>query len=183
MATNIIQKCDAVHLGSLYASKKASELTTEQLKDMLENEDKSVLRSLYCFSNKIKGSQQFFSGWISKSVNYLRHQRIMSQGKDMFNLFLTFGLADLHERLLHEKFPKEYTKGYLKKIVVKDMSEVLEDADRDDYIDEKTDYELRLKAINDNSDICNAHLIKKVELFWKTHLKTNIWNEILYQEI
>ena len=39
----------------------------------------------------------------------------MSGGKDMFNLFLTFSLADLHEPLLHEKLPEEYTKDYLNK--------------------------------------------------------------------
>merc|ERR1712218_761254 len=71
VATNIIQKREALNLGNVYADKKASELTTEQLKDMLEDGDESVLKSFYSFSKSIKGSQQFFSSWISKCVSYL----------------------------------------------------------------------------------------------------------------
>ena len=39
------------------------------------------------------------------------------------------------------------------------------------YIDEKTDYQLRADAINKNTDIVNAYLIKKVNLLWKHVLK------------
>ena len=79
----------------------------------------------------------------------------------MYNLFLTFSIADLHEKELHEKFPKNYTDAYLNKIVVKDLTKVQEGEDLSNYIDEKTDYQLRMKSINENSDICNAYLIKK----------------------
>ena len=43
VATNIIQKQEALNLGRLYANKKASELTTEELKTMLEDGNDSVL--------------------------------------------------------------------------------------------------------------------------------------------
>ena len=88
--TNMMQKHFALTIGNLYASKKVADLTSVQLKEMLESGDDSMLKSLYCFSGQIKCTSQYFSQFISKSTNFLRHLRIMSEGEDMFNLFLTF---------------------------------------------------------------------------------------------
>ena len=85
---------------------------------MLEKGDDSILKSISSFSASLPGSNQYFSQTISKSVNFTRHIRITSEGKDMFNLFLTFSLADLHEKELHEKLPKNYTDTYLKNTTI-----------------------------------------------------------------
>ena len=58
VASNIIQRHKALTLGNVYANKKASELTTEQLKEMVCCGDESVLKSLYCFTKSLNGSQK-----------------------------------------------------------------------------------------------------------------------------
>ena len=95
----------------------------------------------------------------------------MSSNQNMFNLFLTFSVADLHEPALHEKLPGSETKKYLNKTVVKDLDLLPMGSDKSTFIDEKTDYQLRMKAMNANPDIVNAYLIKKVNLLWKHVLK------------
>ena len=132
---------------------------------MLENGDQSIIKKLYGFSSQIKGSQQFFSNSIKQAVNFLRHIRITSGNKEMFNVFLTFSLADFHERALHEKLPG--SEEYLNKKVITDIRLVPEGEDPSEYIDEKTDFQLRMKVVNENQDIVNAYLIKKVELLFK----------------
>ena len=154
----------ALTLGNIYADRKLSNLSAKDLKDKLESGDQSVLKSMFHFSQTIKGSQQFFSQEMSKSFNFLRHLRIQSQDKDMFNLFLTFSVADLHERTLHEKLPESHM--YLDKKVVKNLNQLPPDSDKNEFIDERTDYQLRLKAVQENTDIVNEYLIKKVCLLW-----------------
>ena len=169
VATNIMQKHQAITLGNLYAERQLSDVTSKDLKEMLEKGDYSVLKSLYCFSKDVKGSQQSFNQYASKSINFLRHIKIDSHNKKMFNIFLTFSVADLHERVLHEKLPG--SEAYINKTVVKDLNLITDCSDKSNYIDEKTDYLLRLDAVNKNSDIVNAYLIKKVDLIWKLVLK------------
>ena len=167
VASNIIQRHKALTLGNVYANKKASELTTEQLKEMVCCGDESVLKSLYCFTKSLNGSQQYFSHSISQNVNLLRHKRIISEEREMFNLFLTFSIADLHDNFLHRLLPKSYTKNYLDKKVVKNLNDIPDGEERSKYIDEKRDILLRKKAINENCDICNEYFIKKLDLLWK----------------
>ena len=171
IATNIYLKHQALTLGNLYYNRKITDLTTENLKEMLDKGDFSILKSMYCFSSNIPGTQQFFSSYNGKAINFLRHTRISTNDEEMFNLFLTFSCADIHERALHEKLPKEYTQHYLDKILVKNLNSIPDDADPSDYITESEDYRLRMKAINENSDIVNAYFNKKVELIFKHVLK------------
>ena len=175
VATGIMHKQHALTLGNLYADRKLSGMSAKTLKEMLELGDHSVLRSMYCFSKDIKGSQQFFSQHISKSVNFTRHLMIMSKNEKMFNVFLTFSVADLHEQLLHEKLPG--SEQYINKIVIKDLSQIPHGSDASLYIDEKSDYQLRMKTVNANIDIVNAYLIKKVNLLWKHVLKPKFGGE------
>ena len=106
-----------------------------------------------------------FSQLINKSVNLTRHLRIISKNEKMFNVFLTFSVADLHEKALHEKLPG--SEKYINKKVVKNLHDIPQGDDPNDYIDEKTDFQLRMEIVNENSDIVNAYLIKKVDLLWK----------------
>ena len=85
----------------------------------------------------------------------------------MFNLFLTFSIADLHDNFLHRLLPKSYTKNYLDKKVVKNLNDIPDGEERSKYIDEKRDILLRKKAIDENCDICNEYFIKKLDLLWK----------------
>ena len=126
---------------------------------------------MYCFSSNIPGTQQFFSSKVGQALNFLRDVRISTNDKEMFNVFLTFSLADYDERALHEKFPKEYTKHYLDKIVVKNIDSIPEGADPSDYITTKEDWTWRDKAIRENTDICNAYFDKKISLLFKHILK------------
>ena len=87
----------------------------------------------------------------------------------MFNGFLTFSLADLHEEILHQKLPTSHL--YLNKTVFKDLKLVPPGTDMSSVIDEKTDYHLRSKAINENIDIVNEYFINKINLLWKHVLK------------
>ncbi|CAL4203526.1 unnamed protein product, partial [Meganyctiphanes norvegica] len=169
IVTNIMQKHQALTLGNIYADRKLSNLSAKEFKANLESGDQSVLKSMFCFSQSIKGSQQFFSNHISKSVNFTRHLRIQSQEEEMFNIFLTFSVADLHERALHEKLPDSHL--YINKTVVKDLNLIPPGSDKTEFIEEKYDYQLRLKAIQENTDIVNEYVIKKLHLLWDHVLK------------
>ena len=83
VATNIMQKHQALTLGNLYAERKLSNLTSKQLKEMIDNGDYSVIRSMYCFSKSIKGTQHFFSQYASKSINFIRYKKIISNNQDV----------------------------------------------------------------------------------------------------
>ena len=96
VVTNVMQKKQALSLGSIYADRCTSDLNIKEIKDKLLEGDNDILRSIYHFSASIKGSQQMFSGFQSKAYSFLRDIRIRSNGKEMFNLFLTFSAADNH---------------------------------------------------------------------------------------
>ena len=169
VVTNIMQRQQALTLSNIYADKRLSDVSAKVFKENLEKGDSSVLKSIYYFSKSIKGSQQFFSSQSSKSYNFTRHLRISSDDKEMFNLFLTFSLADLHEEPLHKILPNSHL--YLNKTVVKDLNNVPPGTDMSSVIDEKTDYQLRSKAINENIDIVNEYFMTKVDLLWKHVVK------------
>ena len=88
---------------------------------------------------------------------------------EMFNLFLTFSAADMQWTELHKLFPG--SEKYLGKKIVKNLDEIPEDADKDEYITEREDYILRFQALNENLDIANTFFLKKIELLWKHVLK------------
>ena len=169
VVTNIMQRQQALTLSNIYADKRLSNLSAKELKENLEKGDSSLLKSMYYFSKGIKGSQQFFSTQSSMSYNLTRHLRIDSDDKEMFNVFLTFSLADLHEDPLHKILPNSHL--YLNKTIFKDLNDVPPGTDMSSVIDEKTDYQLRSKAINENIDIVNEYFINKIDLLWKHVLK------------
>ena len=169
VVTNIMQKRQALQLGSLYADNVMSDFTVKQLKENMEAGDKSVLKGLFCFGKDIKGTPQFFAQQMCKSVNFLRDIRIESEDTEMFNLFLTFSAADLQWTQLHKLLPG--SEKYLGKKLVKNMNDIPEDANPDDYITEREDYILRFTAVNENIDIVNAFFQKRIELLWEKVLK------------
>ena len=112
---------------------------------------------------------------MSKSVNFVRDLMISSNNTKTFNLFLTFSVADLHEQLLHEKLPG--SEQYINKIVIKDTTQIPHGSNASLYIEEKEDYKLRMQTVNNNIDIVNEYLIKKVNLLWKHVLQPEIGGE------
>ena len=69
----------------------------------------------------------------------------------MLNTFLTFSLPDQHLDDLHRLLPGH--EAYLGKTVLDNLKDVPEDADPADFIDKKTDFILRMKAVADNGHI------------------------------
>ena len=169
VVTNMMQRKQALTLSNIYADKRLSNISAKEFKENLEKGDSSVLKSVYGFSKSLKGTQQFFSSQSSVSYNLTRHLRISSDDNEMFNVFLTFSLADLHENSLHQKLPNSHL--YLNKTIYKDLSDVPPGTDMSSVIDEKTDFQLRSKAINENIDIVNEYFISKIHLLWKHVLK------------
>ena len=69
----------------------------------------------------------------------------------MLNTFLTFSLPDQHLDDLHRLLPGH--EAYLGKTVLDNLEDVPADADPADFIDKKTDFNLRMKAVADNGHI------------------------------
>ena len=136
ICTNPFEKKLPLSMGSLYADRCVKEMNHKEVKEKILQGDLNTLRSIYFYSNNIKGSQQMFSSYISKAYSFLRDIRIQSNDTEMFDLFLTFSIADNHWHDLHSKLPG--SEQYLNKIVVKNESEIPSDApDKNLYITER----------------------------------------------
>ena len=73
VVTNIMQKKRAFALSNLYVDRCLSDKNLEEINKALKEGDDKTLRSLYCYSSSIEGSQQFFSQKISMAYSFLRH--------------------------------------------------------------------------------------------------------------
>ena len=152
----------ALTLGNVYASNVCRNMTMAELKAKVEEENDMIMKSLVTFASQIPGTKGFFSQESKKAVAMEKWIRIMSKGDEMFNVFLTFSLPDLHIEELHRWLPN--SDQYLGKIVVPKLSDVPPDADPSQYIDEKTDFLLRSRALNDNGHIVDWFAHKKLSL-------------------
>ena len=94
IVTNIMQKKKALALGNLYVDRCLEGTNLDEIKQKLQEGDEKTLRSLYCYTSNIEGSQQMFSQKISMAYSFLRDIRIRSNDTEMFNSFLTFSAAD-----------------------------------------------------------------------------------------
>ena len=94
-----MQKKKALALGNLYVDCCTN---LDEIKKKLQEGDEKTLRSLYCYTSNIEGSQQMFSQKISMAYSFLRNIRIRSNDTEMFNSFLTFSAADGHWNELNE---------------------------------------------------------------------------------
>ena len=168
VVTNIMQKKRALALGNLYVDRCLSDKNLEEINQALKEGDEKTLRSLYCYSSSIEGSQQYFSQKISMAYSFLRHVRISSGDKEMFNSFFTFSAADLHWDELHKLLPGH--ERYIGKRIVKNLEDV-EESERENCITEVEDWILRYNAIDQNQDIVNAYFQKRVKTIWDEVLK------------
>ena len=60
---------------------------------------------------------------------------------------------------------------YLGKEIVNSLDEIPSGNDPSKYILKKKDMELRMKAVNENLDICNAVFQKRMKLMWEEILQ------------
>ena len=162
---NLKQRHDAQKLGNIYAKTSCPDISFKDLREKINNGDYKALRNLYYFGKNIKGTPQYFNYQSTISVNFLRNLRIISGDKKTFNVFLTWSAADHHWPELHRLLPNH--QAYLGKTVVKSLDEIPEGLDKSQCIDRKTDYFLRNKNINENSDIVNWFFLKMFALLVK----------------
>ena len=152
----------ALTLGNVFASNVFKDMTMSDLKEKVKQDDAAVMKSLILFTAQIPGTKGYFSQEAKKSVAMERWIRLKSHGEEMLNVFLTFSLPDQHLEDLHRLLPGN--EQYLGKIVVKDLSDIPSDADPDLYIDKKTDFLLRRKAVHDNGHIVDYFGSKRMDL-------------------
>ena len=168
IVTNILQKKQALALGNLYVDKCLEGTNLDEVKKKLQEGDQKTLRSLYCFTGNIDGSQRMFSNKISMAYSFLRNIRIRSNDTEMFNSFLTFSAADGHWNELHKKLPG--SENYLGKRIVKNLEDV-EESERENCITDLDDWAMRKKAVDENQDIVNAFFQKRVKTLWQEVLE------------
>ena len=141
----------ALTLGNVYATNVCNNMSMAELKQKVQEDDEAVMKSLTLFSAQIPGTKGYFSQEAKKAAALEKWLRITSNGEEMFNVFLTFSMPDRHINELHRLLPG--SDAYLNKKVIQNLSEIPPDEDPDMYIDEKTDYMLRSRALNQNGGI------------------------------
>ena len=168
-AVNMYRRHKALTLSNVYANKVCSDLTMEEIKQRVANDDQKIMKSLLYFGATIQGTRQYFSTEASKSISMERFVRIASGNEAMLNLFLTFSLPDLHMPELHRLLPG--SNRYLNKIVVKNLSDIPAGANPMLYITKAEDFDMRRKALRDNPHIVNEIGYRKIQLFIKEVLE------------
>ena len=163
VVTNIMQKKKALGLGNLYVNRCLKDKNLEEINQKLKEGDEKTLRSLYCYTSSIEGSQQMFSQKISMAYSFLRNIRITSDDTEMFNGFLTYSMADNYWNDLHKLLPG--SERYLGKRIVKCLNDV-EESERENCITNVEDWILRKIAVDENQDIVNAFFQKRVKTMW-----------------
>lgn len=114
--SNQHKRRSAMALGNVIATDpKLRDLSMEQLKEKVENDDPEVIGKLLYYSKNLPGSDQFFFDLSTKCQKFQEYLRYKSNDTQMFSLFQTFSYADMHWRGLHELFPESVE--YLDKIV------------------------------------------------------------------
>ena len=152
----------ALTLGNVYGNNVCRNMSLAELKEKVTEDNETIMKSLVAFSSQIPGTKGYFAQESKKAVALEQWIRIMSDNEEMLNTFLTFSLPDFHMEELHQILPG--SEEYLGKIVVPKMSDVPPDANADDYIDEKTDFLLRKKALKENGHLVDFFGQKKMDV-------------------
>ena len=137
-------------------------MSLEELKQKVAEGNDAVMKSLLLFSSQIPGTKAYFSQESKKAIALERLIRIMSNGKEMLNTFLTFSLPDLHMEELHKILPG--SDQYLGKIIVADITDIPPGSDPSMYIDEKTDFRLRSLALSGNGNVVDWFARKRLNV-------------------
>ena len=157
---NMHQRHQALMLGNVFADKICKDMNLEKLKQIINDRDSPLLKSLTLMSGQVAGTNGYFSRQRKNALAIEKFIRISTENQERFNVFMTFSLPDNHMVHLHKLLPG--SERYLGKTVVREVPE--EELGENQYIDKKTDYCLRQKAVNENGHIVNWFAHKRLEL-------------------
>ena len=152
-----------------YAKYSCDDITVQQLKELVAEDNLSIFKSLMYFTRSIVGSRQFFKFEAKKSMSFVNWVHIMSDMKETFNLFVTLSIADLHEPALHRLLPGHEL--YMDKKVVNSLDQIPDGSDPDEYILASRDFRLRTEAVAKNGHIVCQYVNKKLWSFFEHVLK------------
>ena len=176
-AINIYRRHKSLTLGNIYAKNVCKDLTLAEVQAKIRSGDETIIKSLLSFGSQIQGTKQYFKAEAGKALSMEKWVRILSNGQEMMNLFLTFSLPDLHMPELHRLLPGH--EEYLGKTVIAKLADIPPGEDPANFIDEKTDYRLRTKALNENGHIVEYFAKKKMDLVMK-HVLTDVLGVVDY---
>ena len=138
-------------------------MTLVELQEKVAEDNDAVMKSLLVFGSQIPGTKAYFGQESKKAISMERWIRIMSGGKEMFNIFLTFSLPHLHMEELHRLLPG--SDKYLGKTIVANMNDIPPGSDPSLYIDEKTDFKLRSSALAKNGHLVDYFGNRRLNTF------------------
>ena len=156
---NLIHRQQALLVGSVFADRVMKDKTVAEVKEALSDQNNPYLKCMVHMSSGIQGTNAHFSRLRKEIIASERFMRIFSSNEERYNIFLTLSTPDNHMVHLHELLPG--SDQYLGKTVVAD----LEGRDPDHFIDKRTDFNLRQKALNENGQIVHAFMQCRLRLF------------------
>ena len=156
---NMRQRQQAMMLGTVFADRVLADKNVAEVKDLMQDSESPILRSLMHFTSTIAGSNAHMASMRKNVIAAARNVQIMSDNQERYNVFITFSFPDLHLQDLHRLLPGH--EDYLDKTVVPVWEEGL---DPNLFIDKKSDYNLRAKAISENGHIVNEYIHIRLKL-------------------
>ena len=164
-AVNAYRRHKGITVSNVYAKNLSAGTSMADVKEKVAQDDESIIQTLMHYGSGITGTAQYFKYEASRAVSMQRFLRMDSENKEMFNVFLTFSLADNHMPELHRLLPG--SDKYLGKTLVKTMDDVPEGADPSEYITKAEDFRLRQKNLQENGHIVNYFGNKRLHLVMK----------------
>ena len=168
-AVNMRQRQQAMMLGTIFADRVLKDKNVSEVKELLQDQDSPLLKSLMHFTSTIAGSNAHMASMRKNVIAATRSVQILSNNEERYNVFLTFSFPDYHLRDLHRLLPGH--EEYLDKTVVPVWEEGL---DPNLYIDKQRDYDLRAKAISDNGQRVNEIIHIKLQHLINTILTQHL---------
>ena len=168
-AVNMRQRQQAMMLGTIFADRVLTDKNVSEVKEMIQDKESPILRSLMHFTSTIAGSNAHMAQMRKNVIAATRNVQIMSKNQERYNVFFTFSFPDFHLRDLHRLLPGH--EEYLDKTVVPVWEEGL---DRNLFIDKKSDYDLRAKAVSENGHIVNEYIHIKLQHLINTILTQHL---------
>ena len=89
----MFRRWKSLTLGNVFAQNVCPNMSMDELKKLVDEDNEAIKKSLILFSSQIPGTKAYFGQEMKKSVAMERWVRIMSNGEEMLNVFLTFSLG------------------------------------------------------------------------------------------
>ena len=161
LVANQLQRRTALTLGNVIGKQSAKDMTMRQFKEELEKENSDILNKVQYYSQRVPGSNSYFYTKTSQAKAMAEHLRHRSEDTEMFNVFLTLSMADMHLKDLHELFPE--SSEYLNKTVVEPLEMPLDDTEAEPFITKSKDFLLRRQNVNNRALLVVNYFCTKVE--------------------